>query len=568
MTGTLTAGADPGVVPPQERVPVERQRGALRGAAREAFGWSHLREGQLEVMVQLMSGRDVLAVMPSGYGKSAIYQVPALLLDGPTLVISPLIALQRDQIARIDASRDAPDAVAVNSAESSREVREAWEAVRRDDAEFLFLAPEQLAKDEVLDRLADLGVSLLVVDEAHCVSSWGHDFRPDYLRIGTAVERLGHPRVAALTATASPPVREEIIDRLGLDDPFVLARGFDRPNIHLAVERHEEDAAKRRAVVERVAGLRPPGLLYVATRKDAGRYAEELAGRGLRTAPYHAGMKAADRREVHERFTEGDLDLVVATSAFGMGIDKPDVHFVVHASTPGSLDSYYQEIGRAGRDGEPALAVLLYRPQDLSLQRFLTSHNADEAVLRATFEHLRGSSTPLRVTHLRREVGALARRVTAAANLLEQCGALLPGPKGLRAADLTAGEAVRRAVEVAQAREHMERSRVEMMRGYAETSRCRRQFLLGYFGEHLDQPCGNCDVCEERGGGAEPAPPSADTPFPVDTAVTHREWGDGTVMSVESDRLTVLFEREGYRTLSLEAVTDSGLLTTRTSTPA
>ncbi|HET8600961.1 MAG TPA: RecQ family ATP-dependent DNA helicase [Segeticoccus sp.] len=553
--------------------PGDEVREALRRTARDSFGWDELRDGQLEAMSALMSGQDVLAVMPSGYGKSALYQVPALLLDGPTLVLSPLIALQRDQIAGIDrraAGADddgsvAPEAVAVNSSESSGDVADAWEAVRRDDAEFVFLAPEQLAKEEVLDRLARLDVSLVVVDEAHCVSAWGHDFRPDYLRIGTALDLLGRPRVATLTATAAPPVRDEIVERLGLQDPRVLIHGFRRSNIRLEVTRELEDHAKREAVLDAVTELTPPGLLYVATRKDTGRYAEQLADRGIRTAAYHGGLTADERACVHEQFTEGDTDVVVATSAFGMGIDKPDVHFVLHASAPASLDSYYQEIGRSGRDGDPACARLFYRPEDLSLQRFLTAHHADEEALRATFAHVRSAEGPVRITRLRREVDASARKVTAAVNLLEQVGALRPTRKGYTAAEHSLDDAVAAALELSEAHERVERSRVEMMRGYAETTECRWQFLLGYFGEQLQQPCGNCDNCDRSDEGHVETRPSArrrdaDTPFPVESRVVHREWGAGTVMSVETDRLTVLFDDEGYRTLSLPMVEDTDLL--------
>ena len=313
------------------------RRAALLEAASHAFGWTRLPEGQLEAMEAVVLGRDVLAVMPTGHGKSAIYQVPALLLDGPTVVVSPLIALQRDQIIGMAAAADLPEAVAVNSAQSRRDTNEAWDAVRHGGAEYVFLAPEQLAKDEVVERLSRAAVSLFVVDEAHCVSAWGHDFRPDYLRLGAVLKRLGRPPTLALTATASPPVREEILEKLQMRDPYVVAQGFDRPNIRLEVERHVDDRSKRDAVVGRVAGLEPPGLLYVATRKDTCRYAGELAQRGRPTAAYHAGLKGSEREEVHERFLDGQLDVVVATSAFG--IDKADVRFVAHASTPGSVDS-------------------------------------------------------------------------------------------------------------------------------------------------------------------------------------------------------------------------------------
>lgn len=538
----------------------------LQQVAAETFGWTELHPEQLAAMEHVMAGRDALAVLPTGAGKSAIYQVPALLLEGPTLVVSPLLALQRDQMEGIDDSR-APEAVAVNSAQRAGDTRHAWDAVREGTAEYLFLSPEQLAKDDVLDELAELGVSFFVVDEAHCVSAWGHDFRPDYLRLGTAIERLGHPPVLALTATAALPVRRDIVARLGLRDPVEVVASFDRPNLRLAVERESDDRRKRSAVVVRVSGLMSDpatrgGLVYVASRKDAEHYAGELAQLGHRAAAYHAGMKAADREEVHEKFLDDRLDVVVATSAFGMGIDKPDVRFVVHASAPESLDSYYQQIGRAGRDGEPAEISLFYRPEDLHLQTFLTAGRAPEDVLAEVAQALEEHDGPVRTAELAEDVDASAAKRTRAVNLLEQAGALGTTEDGrLELLDpaRTPRQAVREAVEVSEAHQRLIRSRIEMMRGYADTTGCRRQFLLGYFGEELPHPCGNCDTCA-AGTAEEHA--SADAPFPVNTAVRHREWGDGVVMSVEPDRLTVLFDQEGYKTLAAEAVRTQHLLET------
>ncbi|MGY1748992.1 RecQ family ATP-dependent DNA helicase [Modestobacter sp. SYSU DS0511] len=540
-------------------------RQALQQTAADSFGWTELHPEQLKAMEQVMAGRDVLAVLPTGAGKSAIYQVPALLMDGPTLVVSPLLALQRDQMEGIEESR-APEAVAVNSAQRAGETRHAWDAVREGEAEYLFLSPEQLAKDDVLDELAELGVSFFVVDEAHCVSAWGHDFRPDYLRLGAAIERLGHPPVLALTATAALPVRKDIVTRLGLRDAAEVVASFDRPNLRLAVERESDDRRKRSAVVVRVGGLMSDpatrgGLVYVASRKDAEYYADELAQLGHRVAAYHAGMKAADRSRVHAAFLGGEVDVVVATSAFGMGIDKPDVRFVVHASAPESLDSYYQQIGRAGRDGEPAEVYLFHRPEDLHLQTFLTASRAPEEVLAEVAESLDHHEGPVRTAELADDVDAPAAKRTRAVNLLEQAGAVGTTDDGrLEYLDPDVGprEAVQEAVEVSETHQRLIRSRIEMVRGYAETTGCRRQFLLGYFGEQLPHPCGNCDTCE-AGTAQEHAVDHA--PFPVNSGVRHPEWGHGVVMSVEPDRLTVLFDQEGYKTLATAAVESNHLLT-------
>ena len=539
----------------------------LQATARDTFGWDTLRPAQLEAMQALMTGRDALVVMATGAGKSAIYQVPAVLLTGTTLVISPLIALQEDQIAGID-SAGAPRAVAINSTRSARDLEATWRAVEKHEAEYVFVAPEQLANSDVISRFEAANVSLIVVDEAHCVAAWGHDFRPDYLRIADTVRRLGHPPVLALTATAPPPVRQEIIDRLALDDPAVVATGFDRPNITLEVDRYVNRADKERAVLDRVPDLPQPGLLYTATRKDAEFYAEELSDRGLRTAAYHAGMKRSEREAVHEQFLDGRFDVVAATSAFGMGIDKPDVRFVVHASVPDSLDNYYQQLGRAGRDGESALALLFYRPEELSLGRFFASHRPDEDFLAQVFELLR-SGGRTKIKDLRAALDAGSRKVTAAINLLEQVDAVAGEGRGFTARDLSADEALRRATDRAAAEERLARSRVEMLREYADTRNCRRSFLLGYFGEAFDPPCGNCDRCcaTESTEHPEPTDEAAacdqDAPWPVDTAVEHSEWGPGTVMSTAPDRITVLFDDHGYRTLSVAAVEESGVLRSR-----
>ena len=536
-------------------------RADLEQVAERVFGWKQLRPAQLDAMAAILGGRDVLAVMPTGSGKSAIYQVPAILLDGPTLVISPLIALQQDQIAALE-DFDAPEAVVINSRRGAAAINRSWEAVSEKEAEYIFLAPEQLAKDEVIAQLQAARPSLVVVDEAHCVSAWGHDFRPSYLRLADAIERLNRPPVAALTATASPVVRREIVEQLRLRDPAVIATGFDRPNLRLEAEHFVDDSDKREDVLAAVSQLGGPGLLYTATRRDAEFYAADLSGRGVNAAAYHAGLRAGERDDVHRGFHDGDYDVVAATSAFGMGIDKPDVRFVVHASVPDSLDSYYQQIGRGGRDGEPALARLFYRPEDLSLARFFTTQRPDEELLTTVYDALRRAA-PKRLKQLRDELGVRSRKLTNAVNLLELAGAITSARSGFSAGDVDTATAVQHAADVADAAERVDRTRVEMMRGYAETRDCRRHFLLGYFGETLAEPCGNCDRCTANAAqGREPAEPQQSA-LPVDTPVEHKEWGPGAVISGEADRVTVLFDNYGYRTLSMKAVRDSGVLKLR-----
>ncbi|MCW2665093.1 MAG: recQ 3 [Frankiales bacterium] len=545
---------------PTPESPLSSTRDRLRTTARTAYGWDDLRPGQLEAMESVMAGEDTLVVMPTGSGKSAVYQVPALLLDGPTVVVSPLIALQRDQVQRLAGNAEAGGAVAANSSLSESAKEEAFERLRTGDVEFFFLAPEQLAKPEVLDAVAEAKPSLFVIDEAHCISSWGHDFRPDYLKLGNVIERLGHPTVLALTATASPPVREEILERLHLQDARQLVRGFDRPNLRLSVEGHRDDDQRREAVVLRAMGEPKPGLVYTATRKSAEAYAEAMAEYGIAAAAYHAGMRAADREDVHTGFTAGDLDVVVATTAFGMGIDKSNVRFVLHAEVADSLDSYYQEIGRAGRDGEPAEAVLFYRQEDLGLRKFFASGGPDETALRKVATLVHHAEGPVQPTDLADEMDLSATRLSGLVNLLEQAGAVEVQVDGRldTTQDLTPRAAARAAADVAESHKKVEQSRLSMMQGYAETQGCRRQYLLAYFGETLEEPCGHCDNCED--GTAEEQPDAADSPYALQSRVNHAQWGGGTVMRYEGDRIVVLFDAVGYRTLSLEAVAARGLL--------
>ena len=475
----------------------------IQRTAAEVFDWPDLHPDQLRAMEEVMAGRDVLAVLPTGAGKSAIYQVPAVLVDGPTVVVSPLIALQQDQIDGL-ARTGAPRAVAVNSTLRAADRDAAWADLRAGRARYLFLSPEQLARDDVVAAVRELGVGLFVVDEAHCVSAWGHDFRPDYLRLGQVIDRLGRPPVVALTASAAPPVQEDIVSRLGLHDNAAVIASFDRPELQLTVEHAADDEHKRAAVVARVrelAAAHPAarGLVYTSSRRDTGRYADELTAHGLAAAAYHAGMRAADRTAVHEDFVAGRTRIVVATSAFGMGIDVPDVRFVVHSAVPESLDTYYQQIGRAGRDGDPALVALFYRAEDVHLQNFLTASRLPTKALLDIARVLSQAGRTVTPDELAGEVDATPGRRTRALNLLEQVGAVRNDADGLSWADseLTPAGARRRARRVADRHHELIRSRVEMMRGYAETTACRRQFLLGYFGEQLSAPCGNCDPCRD-----------------------------------------------------------------------
>ncbi|MDN4598868.1 RecQ family ATP-dependent DNA helicase [Leifsonia virtsii] len=533
----------------------------IHDVARESFGWEELRPHLAEAMEVLLAGGDVLAVMPTGYGKSSLYQVAGTILGGVTIVVSPLISLQEDQVRALAEAKGVRPAVAINSSAGQRERERDWEALESGEAGFAFLTPEQLANPEVRERLRGIHVSLFAVDEAHCVSSWGHDFRPDYLVLGDVIEELGHPPVVAMTATGAPPVRAEIGERLGLRGARLFATGFDRPNLRLEVVRHEEDSDKRTAVVEQVRKLDGSGLVYVATRKDAELYADELNGHGIPAAAYHAGLKRADRDDVYERFMDDRARVVAATSAFGMGIDKHDVRFVVHASVTDSLDSYYQEAGRAGRDGEPAVVTLHYRPQDFALTKFFSGGGPDADELAGVFAAVAHRPGIDRAA-LSDAVGISVRSLGRLLGLLRDARVLSGADDDLRAVDLKPQDAAGRAVAEAESRQRIEHSRAQLMQEYAETGMCRRQFLLGYFGEELPEPCGNCDTCSSGSAyrWAEEHDAGIEEDFPLAARVTHETWGAGVVMHTEADRLTVFFDAAGYKVLSLAAVKEGGLL--------
>ena len=565
----------------------------MKKAVREVLGTSRFtratfRPGQAEAIEAVLE-KDTLAVLASGTGKTLIYTVAAKLIDGGTLVVSPTIALQHDQLRALEAAGET--AALLNTTIPAAKRKESLAAFAAGTIEFLLLAPEQLANDEVLARLRAADVSLLVVDEAHCISEWGHDFRPDYLALGSVATALGGPRLLGLTATASPRVREEIVRRLRMRDPAIVVRDADRPNIWLGVDLVGSEAAKRDELVRQVllalhgepdheeidgrtrsghptlptgsGGVEPggPGIVYTATHRRAEELAALLRDNGVDAVHYHGGLTRTDREAAQDAFMRGDVEVIVATSAFGMGVDKPDVRFVFHTEPPDTLDAYYQEIGRAGRDGQPARAALFYLPADLSLPKFFASGGGPSVPeVTGVLEIVRADG-PVSRKDLTGTTGLSAARISLITNELETHGAIRSrADRRLVAArarkDVPAAQVAQAVRDRREVQREYAKTAVEMVRTYADSTDCRRRIVLELLGESHPERCHHCDNCD-RGDSLD----SADRPFSVGAAVTHPEWGRGTVQTYEEgDRIVVLFETVGYRTLALDVVAGHHLL--------
>jgi ATP-dependent DNA helicase RecQ len=549
----------------------------LRHVLRDQFGHEHFRAGQERIIRSLLQGRDVLAVLSTGAGKSLVYQMTAQLLPGVTVVVSPLLALMKDQVEALEAQGIAVSFV--NSTLSAGAVADELHKLQHRQAKLLYVTPERFENEDFLAEMAGITVSLFVVDEAHCVSEWGHSFRPSYLLLAGAVARLNRPVLLALTATATPWIRREIVERLNMHDPEIVVRGTDRPNLFLEVRRVEAESDDRRVLQDLLTGesedyppavaprldqaMRGSGIIYTATTKAARETAAWLQGWGIAADYYHGQRKKADRERVQEAFMAGDLRVIAATNAFGLGVDKPDVRFVVHRDIPASIEAYYQEAGRAGRDGDFARCTIIYRPADLGRAAFLAG--GGELTRDELAQGWAGLLKQREGTYRELEAATGLGRADLArlVNLLKQHGAVqeLRGRVRLRVEDFDPDQI---SLEREQHRRAYEQSRLEMMRAYAEAADCRRRHILNYFGEEYEAE--RCDVCdndmprtgEQRVLVVEAQPGS--TQFVIGDRVVHEAWGEGAVQSTNGSDLTVLFETVGYKTLASDVVENSGLL--------
>jgi ATP-dependent DNA helicase RecQ len=469
---------------------------SLEPALHRHFGLSAFRPGQAEAAAALLQGRDLIAVMPTGSGKSLCFQLPALLLPGPTVVISPLIALMKNQVDALRA-RGIP-AAAIHSGLTGSERSIAEAELAGGGLKLVYVAPERLASGAFRSALGRARPVRLVVDEAHCISQWGHDFRPDYRRLARLRAELGIP-AAAFTATATPEVRADIAAQLGLESPVELVTGFERPNLTLAVERCRGRPEKLAAFQRILDGVGAPGIVYCATRKSVDLWADHLADLGLRAGRYHAGMDDEERHRVQDAFLAGSLDVIAATNAFGMGVDKADIRFVVHAELPGSVESYYQEVGRAGRDGGPARCTLLFAPADVRTQEFfLAGANPSEHLVGEVWRLLGAGVPPDEIESTLGRGGAAGLATATAVRLL------------LRAAEadgVTPGHGAVPLDDKAQAlKARRDRERLDTMVRYAYGRGCRTRFVYDYFAGGARggaaPRCGVCDVCLGWGRGA------------------------------------------------------------------
>jgi ATP-dependent DNA helicase RecQ len=533
----------------------------LEGSLEKLFGFSSFNPGQHEVITRVMDREDTLAILATGAGKSLCYQLPALLLGGTTVVVSPLIALMKDQLDMLS-ERGFHDNVALNSTLSEEQDTAARAKIASGAIKIVFVTPEKLEDERFLAMLKTIDIPLFVVDEAHCISQWGHDFRPAYLALGQVVAALGKPTVLALTATATPAVREDILLQLGIPEAATIVKGFDRPNLRYEVIRAENETAKLKSLKSLFEnGLDGTGIIYTATIKNALEVQKYLHDHlDLPAAVYHSKLQKHDRNSVHELFMHEAIRAVVATNAFGLGIDKPNIRFVVHYDLPGSVEAYTQEAGRAGRDGDLSRCILLYRMSDTRVQNyFLTGKYPDiEDVQKifGTLEYFGGQADGVSLADLRKISQLPLTKLKVVLALLKKAGFIEMRARsryGLTPDALKNRELVLSLTNY-DTKKSYDQSKLAMMLQYSETRACRRKFILNYFGEEFErESCGQCDNCL-RAATVTAFESKSTSGYRISDVVSHPKFGQGTVERAEKDLVTVLFPSVGYKTLLASAV--------------
>jgi len=548
----------------RERLARRADPEALKRTLRQTFGIRQLRAGQEEVIANVLRGHDTLAIMPTGAGKSLCYQLPALHFAGTTVVVSPLISLMKDQHDKLHEA--GIPAAAVNSTLGARGEAETMARVAKGEPDIVFATPERLSSPEFVATLKRHPVSLVVIDEAHCISEWGHDFRPAYLDIAPALHALGDPPVLALTATATDDVVADIAKQLDRPEMRVINTGIYRDNLHYCVELTEGDAAKLAALRRAVARNEGSGIVYAATIAGATRIHAALREDGASVALYHGELGARERHQAQDAFMDGSVRVMVATNAFGLGIDKPDIRFVVHWQIPPNLEAYYQESGRAGRDGQAAECVLLYDRKDKRVQQFfLVRRYPVDAEIHTVyrklidldardraigFDEVRANVTPIGANKLKvtlkllKDAGIVRRSGTRSYRLMQD------DVPASRLADLAKGYIARGQTDY---------EKLERMIFYAQTGLCRWRVLLDYFGDDLSiERCGTCDACLRAAehAGSEAAATSAPAagarramrPLGPGDAVGVPRYGTGRVKVAAGEEITVEFPDGDVRT--------------------